>query len=55
MAIAANRYWLLLVLLAGAVVSYSVGFMVGFGLFLGVGGLLELAFLYVVFLRKRRR
>ncbi len=55
MAIVGNRYWLLLALLACAVVSYSVGFIAGFALFLAAGVLLELAFLYVLFTRKRRR
>ena len=55
MAIVANRYWMLLALLAGAVVSYSVGFVAGFGLFLVAGVLLELAFWYELFKRKRRR
>lgn len=55
MAIVANRYWLLLALLAGAVVSYSVGFMAGLGLFLAAGVFLELAFWFAVLKGKRRR
>ena len=37
MAILANRYWILLALVAAAVVSYSVGAMVGLGLFVAAG------------------
>jgi hypothetical protein len=55
MAIVAPRYWLLFALLAGAAVSYSVGFFAGFGLFLAAGVLFELAFWVEVFKRKRRR
>jgi hypothetical protein len=55
MAIVANHSWMLLTLLAGAVVSYSVGFMAGLGFFLAAGVLLELAFWYQLFKRKRRR
>jgi hypothetical protein len=55
MAIVANRYWVLLALLAGAVASYSIGFMAGLGLFLAAGALLELAFWVMFFTRKRRR
>ena len=46
---------MLLALLTGAVVSYSVGFMAGFGLFLALGALLELAFWYQLLRGKRRR
>jgi hypothetical protein len=55
MAIVANRHWMLLALLAGAIVSYSVGFMAGFGLLLVAGVMLELAFWYQLFKRNRRR
>jgi hypothetical protein len=55
MAIVANRYWMLMALLAGAVVSYSVGFMAGVGLLLAAGVLLELAFWYQLLKRRRRR
>ena len=55
MAIIANRHWMLLALLAGAIVSYGVGFMAGFGLLLVAGGTLELAFWYQLFKRNRRR
>ena len=37
MAIIANPYWTLLLLFAGAAVSYAAGFMVGFWLFIAVG------------------
>lgn len=55
MAIVAPRHWVLLALLVGAVVSYSVGFIAGLGLFLAAGVLLELAFWIGLFRRKRRR
>jgi hypothetical protein len=55
MAIVAPRHWLLLALLAGAVVSYSIGFIAGLGLFLAAGVLLELAFWVGLFKRNRRR
>lgn len=45
---------MLLALLAGAALSYSVGFIAGLGLFLAAGVLLELAFWYQLFKRKRR-
>jgi hypothetical protein len=55
MAILANRYWILLALIAGAIVSYGVGSMAGFGLFLVAGGIFELAFWQELFKRRRRR
>jgi len=54
MAILANRYWILLALISAAVVSYSVGFIVGLGLFLAAGVVLELAFWFEQFRRGRR-
>ena len=54
MAIVANRHLMLLALLAGAAVSYSVGFIAGFGLLLAAGVVLELAFWYQLFKRRRR-
>jgi hypothetical protein len=54
MAILANRYWILLALISAAVVSYSVGFMVGLGLFVVAGVVFELAFWFEL-LRRRRR
>jgi len=55
MAIVANRCWMLLALVAGAIVCYAVGSMTGFGLFLAGGGVLELAFWHQLIGRKRRR
>jgi hypothetical protein len=55
MAMASTRYWILLALFAGAVVSYGVGSMAGFGLFLVAGVVFELAFWYELFKRRRRR
>jgi len=54
MAILANRYWILLALITAAVVSYSVGFMVGLGLFVAAGVVFELAFWFELFRRRRR-
>jgi hypothetical protein len=54
MAIVANRYWALLLLLAGAVVCYTAGFMAGFWLLIVVGAILELAFWSELIRRKRR-
>jgi hypothetical protein len=55
MAIVANRYWILLALLAAAIVSYGVGFTAGLGLFVAAGVILELAFWFGLFTRRRRR
>lgn len=55
MAIIANRYWILLALISAAVVSYSVGFMVGLGVFVAVGVVFELAFWFQLFRQKNRR
>ena len=55
MAILANRYWILLALGVAAVVSYSVGAMVGLGLALAAGAIFELAFWLELFKRRRRR
>ena len=55
MAILDNRYWILLALLAAAVVSYSVGFMVGLGLFVAAGVIFELAFWFGLLRRRPRR
>ena len=54
MAILANRCWILLSLIAAAAVSYSVGFMVGLGLFVAAGVVFELAFWFELFRRRRR-
>jgi len=53
MAIVATRYWILLALVAGAVVSYGVGYMAGFGLLLAAGVVFELAFWHQLFKRRR--
>jgi uncharacterized membrane protein YccF (DUF307 family) len=55
MALVANRYWILLALFAAATVSYSLGFMAGFGLFIAVGVVFELAFWHQLIKRIRRR
>lgn len=55
MAILANRYWILLALVVAAVVSYSVGFMAGLGLFVAAGVIFELAFWVGLFKHNRRR
>lgn len=54
MPIVANRHWVPLALLAGAVLSYSVGFIAGFAALLATGVLLELAFGFTLFKRRRR-
>jgi hypothetical protein len=54
MAFLANRYWILLALVAAAAVSYSLGFMVGLGLFVAAGVIFELAIWFQLFRRKRR-
>jgi len=54
MAIVANRYWILLALVAAAVISYGVGSMAGLGLFVAAGGIFELAFWLKLFKRRRR-
>ncbi len=54
MALIANRYWILLVLFAAATVSYSLGFIVGFGLFIAAGLVFELAFWHQLIKQKRR-
>jgi membrane protein implicated in regulation of membrane protease activity len=53
MAIIANRYWTLLLVSAGAAVSYTAGLMPGFWLFFAVGVVLELIF-WREFFRRRR-
>ena len=55
MAIIANRYWTLLALFVAAATSYSLGFVVGVGLFIAAGVVFELAFWYQLFARRRRR
>jgi hypothetical protein len=53
-AIIANRYWTLLALLAAAAVMYSLGFIVGFWLFIAAGVVFDLAFWHRLFKRTRR-
>ncbi|HEX5047272.1 MAG TPA: hypothetical protein VFX89_09150 [Gammaproteobacteria bacterium] len=55
MAIVSSRYWILLALVAGAIVSYGVGSIAGFGLFLAAGVIFELAFWHELRKRRRRR
>jgi hypothetical protein len=54
MAILATRHWILLALISAAVVSYSVGFTVGLGLFVAAGAIFELAFWFALIRRWRR-
>jgi hypothetical protein len=55
MAITANRYLTLLLLFGVAGISYAVGFIVGFWLFIAVGVIFELAFWFELLTGKRRR
>jgi len=55
MAITANRYLTLFLLFVAAVISYTVGFTVGFWLLIAVGAVFELAFWFELFFRRRRR
>lgn len=55
MAIVANRYWILLPLLAAAVVSYGLGFMLGAALLVAAGVCFELVFWFELIRRNRRR
>ena len=55
MAIKPTRYQVLLLLLAAAVISYAVGFTVGFWLLIGIGAAFELAFWFQLFSGRRRR
>ncbi|HEX5789464.1 MAG TPA: hypothetical protein VFY03_14865 [Woeseiaceae bacterium] len=55
MAINTKRYLVLLLLLAAAIISYAVGFTVGFWLLIGLGAAFELAFWFQLFSRRRRR
>lgn len=56
MAISANRYLILFLLLAAAGVSYAIGFTAGFWLFIAIGVMFELAFWLKLFesFRKNR-
>ena len=55
MTINSKRYLVLLLLLAAAIISYAVGFTVGFWFFFGLGAAFELAFWLQLFSRRRRR
>ena len=54
MAITANRYLTLFLLFAASAISYSVGFIIGFWLFIVVGVIFELVFWVELFTGKRR-
>ena len=53
MAISANRYLVLLILLTAATACYIVGVRVGFWVLIAIGAILELAFWYKLFFRRR--
>ena len=55
MAISANRYLTLFLLLVAASISYAIGFAIGFWLLVAVGMVLELVFWFQLFMGKRRR
>jgi hypothetical protein len=55
MAITANRYLTLFVLLAAAAVSYTIGFTVGFWLLICAGIVVELSFWALFIFGPRRR
>jgi len=58
MAVIANRYWILLAFVAAAVVSYSVGFTFGLGLFVATGVIFDLVLSFHLgrrFLKQRRQ
>lgn len=53
----ANRYWILLAFFAAAVVSYSVGFTFGLGLFVAAGVIFDLVLSFQLgrtFVKRRR-
>ena len=57
MALLANRYWILLAFVTAAVVSYSVGYLAGVGLFVVAGVVFDLAFSFELirgFLKQRK-
>jgi len=54
MAIIANRYLRLFLLLVAAATSYALGFTIGFWLLIAIGAGLELAFWFELFFRRRR-
>ncbi len=55
MAIIANRYRTLFLLLVAAAISYAVGFTVGFWFLIAVGAAFELAFWFELLFGRRRR
>jgi hypothetical protein len=55
MAISANRYLTLFLLFVAASISYAIGFIIGFWLFIAVGVVLELAFWLELLTGRRRR
>jgi hypothetical protein len=55
MAISANRYLTLFLLFVAASISYAVGFIIGFWLFIAVGVVFELLFWLELLAGKRRR
>jgi hypothetical protein len=55
MAIVANRYWILLALFVAAATCYSLGFVIGFWLFIVVGIVFEVALWRQLFKLRRHR
>lgn len=55
MAISANRYLTLFLLFVAASISYAVGFIIGFWLFIAVGVVFELVFWLKLLAGQRRR
>jgi len=55
MAVMANRYRVILMLLVAAAISYAVGFTLGFWLLILIGAAFELAFWFELLFGKRRR
>ena len=55
MAITSNRYLTLFLLFVAASISYAIGFVIGFWLFIAVGVVFELAFWMELFAGERRR
>jgi hypothetical protein len=55
MAIIANRYLTLLLLISAAAISYAVGFMAGFWLLIVIGAVFELMFWGKLIFGRRRR
>jgi uncharacterized protein (DUF58 family) len=55
MAVTANRYLILFLLFAAASISYAIGFIIGFWLFIAFGVVFELVFWLELFSANRRR